>query len=201
MAAADRGAWAVAGLAGLILGVRLWVGAPLRVSTDAMEPNLWRDDVVWLEHGAPDPLRPGLLLVLALPGEPPMVKRLAALPGQRVEVHPSRGVVGDGEEWGQTGAVSARRPLGGCTAGPVEHVAEAWPDGPLIVRAGGPSAAVTVPEGHVYVLGDDRGASGDSRQWGPIPLEQVAGTVRWSLFSRGGCSFFGWPERRLLRLR
>lgn len=201
MAAADRGAWALAGLAGLILGLRLWVGAPMRISTDAMEPNLWRDDVVWLEHGAPDPLRAGQLVAVALPGEAPMVKRLVGLPGQRIEVHPSRGLVVDGQAWAQTGVVEARRPVSSCAAGPVEHVAEAWPDGPLIVRAGGPSAALTVPEGHVYVLGDDRGASGDSRQWGPIPVEQIAGTVRWTLFSRGGCSFFGWPERRLLRLR
>ena len=201
MSAADRGAWALAGLAGLILAVRLLVGAPLRNSTDAMEPNLWRDDVVWMQHGAPDPLRAGALVAVALPGEAPMVKRLVGLPGQRVEVHPSRGLVVDGQTWAQTGEVETRRPLGDCAAGPAEHGVEQWPDGPLVVRAGGPSAAETVPEGHVYVLGDDRGASGDSRQWGPIPLDQVVGTVRWTLFSRGGCSFFGWPERRLLRLR
>ncbi len=36
---------------------------------------------------------------------------------------------------------------------------------------------ITVPRGHLYVLGDNRGASDDSRFWGPIPEEWVRGKV------------------------
>ncbi len=40
---------------------------------------------------------------------------------------------------------------------------------------GGLSSPVWVPEGHVYVLGDNRDDSEDSRAWGPIPLSSVRG--------------------------
>jgi signal peptidase I len=34
---------------------------------------------------------------------------------------------------------------------------------------------ITVPAGHVYILGDNRGASDDSRFWGAVPVSQVLG--------------------------
>jgi signal peptidase I len=36
---------------------------------------------------------------------------------------------------------------------------------------------VTIPPGHYFVLGDNRGASDDSRFWGPIPQEWIIGKV------------------------
>lgn len=48
------------------------------------------------------------------------------------------------------------------------NVPEEWSiaKGPLIV-----------PPGHVYVLGDNKGVSVDSRQYGPVPLHAVVGKV------------------------
>ena len=45
-----------------------------------------------------------------------------------------------------------------------------------------------VPEGHVFVLGDNRERSEDSRDWGPVPLNLVMGKVvyRYSPWSRRG---------------
>jgi signal peptidase I len=37
--------------------------------------------------------------------------------------------------------------------------------------------AVTVPDGTVFVLGDNRGASDDSRYWGPVPTSSIVGVV------------------------
>jgi signal peptidase I len=34
---------------------------------------------------------------------------------------------------------------------------------------------ITVPQGHVYVAGDNRPSSDDSRFWGALPLSQVLG--------------------------
>ncbi len=38
-------------------------------------------------------------------------------------------------------------------------------------------AAVRVPSGEYYVLGDNRGVSDDSRFWGPVPSAWIIGTV------------------------
>ena len=43
------------------------------------------------------------------------------------------------------------------------------------------SESVTVPSGHVFVLGDNRSRSSDSRVFGPIPLDSIMGnnTFKW----------------------
>jgi signal peptidase I len=34
---------------------------------------------------------------------------------------------------------------------------------------------ITIPEGHYFMMGDNRGASADSREWGPVPDDWVIG--------------------------
>jgi signal peptidase I len=35
--------------------------------------------------------------------------------------------------------------------------------------------AIRVPQGYVFLMGDNRGSSDDSRYWGPLPVDRVIG--------------------------
>ena len=46
---------------------------------------------------------------------------------------------------------------------------------------------ITIPPGHFFMMGDNRGQSADSREWGPVPEEWIV----------GGAFFTYWPPGRI----
>ncbi|HMB72689.1 MAG TPA: signal peptidase I, partial [Gammaproteobacteria bacterium] len=112
------------------------------------------------------------------------IKRIIALPGDRVSIE------------GRTVSVNGRPLTAGeadadSAAAGVVQFSERAASGKQWTVQWGPSRAgertldLTVPPGEVFVLGDNRSNSLDSRQQGTVPLEDVIGQARQVWFSYG----------------
>lgn len=88
------------------------------------------------------------------------IKRVIALPGDTVEIRDGQVYV-NGQQLEQPYLQGAPTY---CVAG------YACQDGP-----------VTIPPGEIFVMGDNRANSSDSREWGPLPLDRVVGQA-WMIY-------------------
>jgi len=159
----------------LALLLRWAVVEPRWIPSGSMLPTLELQDRVLVEKvrpklGQPLPLGtivvfhpPGALLAAGYDSKAALIKRVVARSGDVVEVK-------DGQLY-RNG----------------EAAVEPWLAEPMQYRFG----PVTVPEGNLLVLGDNRNASLDSHLWGPLPSQEVIGTalVRY------------WPLNRIGLLR
>jgi len=130
--------------------VRWQVVAPVRVDGVSMCPTLWPGELAVLRKVGTAP-RAGDVVALSRPGEPASVKRVVAVGGEVVEVRDAVLHVDD---------VEVPEPF-------VDHrLIDALYFGP-----------VRVPAGRLFVLGDARDTSIDSRQYGSVPASSVTGVV------------------------
>jgi signal peptidase I len=137
-----------------VAAVRALAVEPLRVSSESMAPTLRAGDRVLVEkisrHLGP-PGR-GDLVTFASPEDAELVlKRVVGSPGDEVALR-------DGELY-----VNGRRMH-------EPYVDRSHLDGVYY----GP---VTVPAGHVLVMGDNRESSVDSRRYGPVPADRLRGRL------------------------
>ena len=68
---------------------------------------------------------------------------------------------------------------------------DACNDGDDSARGNGSSVPIAVPDHHVYVLGDNRGGSRDSRDFGCIHAANIMGRVDYITFPAGSWTRFG----------
>jgi signal peptidase I len=163
--------WAVrVGVLVLVVGVlfllRATVATPVRVSSASMEPTLDVGDVVLVSQrpSGLDDLDRGDLVTFVSPEDGRRtVKRVIGLPGDTLVIKDS-----------------------------VLYVNERVVDEPYVDHASIDahySRTYTVPGGRVFLLGDNRGNSVDSRDYGPVAVDDLLGRVvvrLWPVVRRGG---------------
>ncbi|TLM76664.1 MAG: signal peptidase I [Actinobacteria bacterium] len=138
----------------VLIGLLYVVFRPVRVDGPSMEPVLLSGDRVLVQPGYGFPRRGDVVVVTdePRPGED-LIKRVVGVPGDTVEVRDDVAIVnGENEAYGF----------------------------PLTLAAGTRPyrlPAVTVPMGTVYLMGDNRPVSFDSRDFGPVPVDSVMGRV------------------------
>ena len=151
----------------IALIINLFLAQATQVLGQSMEPNLHSTQRVVVEKVTyrffHGPRR-GDIVVITLPEQSEMlIKRVVGLPGESIEVRSGRVYI-DG------------KPL----------------DEPWTVNPGGGSyGPQTIPPLHVFVMGDNRGASNDSRNFGPVAIEHVVGHA-W--FSYWPLEYVGFVE-------
>lgn len=136
----------------VILALRQWVVTPYRVDSTSMTPTLTVGSTVFVTHVGLRGGRAQIQDIVAFDGpDGPMLKRVVGVAGDRVAI---------------IDAVLHRNGV---------PVAEPYVDlGGLDGVFFGP---VTVPDGHLFVMGDNRFPSIDSRTFGPVPVEDVTGRL------------------------
>ena len=172
----------------LALFVRTWVVQAFKIPTGSMEPNLLIGDHLLVNKFAFAPsetagerqllpigaYRRGDVIVFKYPEEPErdFIKRVIGLPGETIELRQSQVLI-DGAPIDEPYLDSVRQN---------GHM-------PLDVR--GTFGPLLVPDGHLFMMGDNRGDSEDSRYWGPLPMGYVKGkafVLYWSYES--GSEFY-----------
>ena len=186
----------------IVLLLRSFLVEPFRIPSGSMMPTLLVGDFILVNKFAyglrlpvlnkkvievGDPQR-GDVMVFRYPREPTVdyIKRVVGVPGDRINY---RGKVlyvngrpmpqtamgiytGVGSGARETGSFLADENLGG-----VEHTILTHPLAPDFppqcrVLVNGP---IVVPQGHYFMMGDNRDNSNDSRCWGLVPEENLVG--------------------------
>jgi signal peptidase I len=156
--------WAVVIVVALLVAflVRTFVLAHFVVDGTSMFSTLHDDDRVFvnkLSYRLHDPNRGDVVVLHQDAGERQdiaerdLIKRVIALPGETIEVRSCQVLI-DGQE-----------------------LEEPYLDPQVVTpgNCGGDLAPITIPEEHVFVMGDNRGGSQDSRALGPIEEDDLVG--------------------------
>jgi signal peptidase I len=140
----------------IALVINLFLAQATQVLGQSMEPNLHSAQRVVVEkvtYRVFHGPRRGDIVVIQLPTQKDMlIKRVVGLPGETIEVR------------------------GGEVYVEGERLDEPWAINP----GGGSYGPQTVPPLHVFVLGDNRGASNDSRSFGSVSIEHIVGHAWFS---------------------
>lgn len=148
----------------IFLGIHTFVAQPYEIQQQSMESTLMPEQYVLVDKLTPRwaAYSRGDIVVFNAPSEwetqagVPFIKRVIGVPGDRVEIR-------DGEVYVNGGRLD--EPYRFAVNG-VPQPTEPSPDGPT---------DWTVAEGELFLLGDHRDDSLDSRSFGAVPLDHIIG--------------------------
>ncbi len=186
----------------LVLVIRSFIFEPFRIPSGSMEPTLLRGDFIFvkkysyglrlpvletkvLETGEPER---GDVVVFRLPSEPSInyIKRVIGLPGDTIVYRDHRLTI-NGETIPLEASEEAQ--VYRETFGEREHRIQITAPGS---RAG--ENVYTVPDGHYFVMGDNRDNSKDSRYISAIPESHLVGEATRIWMHMDGLAWPRWDR-------
>ncbi|MDQ7089841.1 MAG: signal peptidase I [Methylococcales bacterium] len=178
----------------IVLLLRSFLVEPFRIPSGSMMPTLLIGDFILVNkfvYGVRLPVintevlkldtpKRGDIVVFRYPKNPTVdyIKRVIGLPGDKVAYY-NKKVHVNGEPMAQT-SLEIYKGLGqGDTMTGALHLTENLKtvEHSILIRQGQPSieSVYIVPNGHYFVMGDNRDNSNDSRYWGTVPEANLVG--------------------------
>ena len=202
--------WGVAIL--VVVAIRIFVFEPFKIPSGSMVPTLLIGDHVvvskysyglWLPlvHkevlDLGDPER-GDVIVFRYPKNERLnyIKRVVAIPGDTIEVSWNRVTLNGKELPARTAATGPKLTYldENCYPRTMKHYVEDLMgiEHDFLTRSLGggtlQQTKITIPEDHVFVMGDNRDNSEDSRKWGLVKYSQIKGKAHFIWMSWDSCN-------------
>jgi len=193
-------AGSLAPVLGLVLVLRSFMIEPFQIPSQSMVPTLQVGDFIlvskWtygirlpvlrtriIDVGSPE--RGDVMVFFPPHEERYFIKRVVGLPGDKI--HVLNGIVFiNGDKMEQDASAeepnSARSVVMTENLGGVEHMMQKRISPTRLSQ----NFSAVVPEGHYFMMGDNRDNSSDSRVWGPVPEDRIVGKAfaRWMFWDK-----------------
>lgn len=166
----------IAFVGSIFIVIYLFVLQPNQVKGKSMLPNLTEGDYIFTSKITYKfrEMKKGDIVVFRSPSNADIefIKRIMALPGEKVMVLDGKVFIND---------IQINEPYIPATT-PLAHNGYLKNGVPIIV-----------PENHIFVMGDNREVSSDSRIFGPIPISSLIGQVFYRYYPIGKIGTFKNP--------
>lgn len=184
----------------LTLYVRQHQVEPYRIPSNSMAPSVRAGDMIWADKryncpGCKSGVHRGDIAIFAYPNDRSVsyIKRVIGLPGDQI-------VLKNGQVW--VNGQALHNAVASSVNGVITEALDGrqwqvqWVDIPAsaqpaavappmnrVSTAPATALQLTVPDGQVFVLGDNRNSSVDSRSFGTVPMQDILGRARQVWFS------------------